>query len=514
MESNTVRVNGTTLKQNVILNTIFRILMVLAPFVTAPYISRVLLSDGVGIFSYTQSLVTYFTMFAALGTVSYGTREISRNRDNKDSYSKSFWEIELVSVICSLIAIVAWLILAVLYSTYTKYLLIFSVLILATCFDISWLYAGLEKYIYTISINLIFKIAAVVLTFVLVKTADDLLLYIALYSASIFLGNLSMWLFLPKILSNSKPDLKNLKRHFKETSIYFIPAIATSMYTVLDKTLIGALIAGDTTAMVGGEEIIKKTSELESGYYEQSTKIIDILKILCFASIHTVVNSRANYLYKIKSDNEIENLSYKTLEITLFLSIGAAFGVTILSTYFVPIYFGPGYEKTIVLLKIMAFLIPIISISGTIGAVYYTPSGKRLQSSLFLIIGGFINLLLSIPMIIFFKSIGAAIASLCAEIIIVVLYFAYCKKTITIKRFLMVVWKKILAGLIMMLTLLLFINLAKNIINNPYIFLITSMFIGLFIYLSVLIILKDKTIKYVFNFFKRKNYEKQNISKV
>ena len=43
------------LKRNIILNTIFRVLMIIAPFLTAPYVSRVLMSDGVGIYSYTQS---------------------------------------------------------------------------------------------------------------------------------------------------------------------------------------------------------------------------------------------------------------------------------------------------------------------------------------------------------------------------------------------------------------------------------------------------------------------------
>lgn len=70
------KASSSLLKKNVALNTIFRILMIVAPFITAPYVSRILLSDGVGIYGYTQSLVTYFTMFAALGTVSYGTKSI------------------------------------------------------------------------------------------------------------------------------------------------------------------------------------------------------------------------------------------------------------------------------------------------------------------------------------------------------------------------------------------------------------------------------------------------------
>ena len=79
-----------SLKVNVIINGLYQILIMIVPFFTAPYVARVLGSDGIGINSYTNSIVTYFTLFSALGTVAYGTREISRKRDDKIEYSKSF----------------------------------------------------------------------------------------------------------------------------------------------------------------------------------------------------------------------------------------------------------------------------------------------------------------------------------------------------------------------------------------------------------------------------------------
>lgn len=66
--------------------------------ITAPYISRVLGSSGVGIYSYTNSIVTYFTLFAALGTASYGQREIAMHRNDSKASSKLFWEIEFLSI--------------------------------------------------------------------------------------------------------------------------------------------------------------------------------------------------------------------------------------------------------------------------------------------------------------------------------------------------------------------------------------------------------------------------------
>ncbi|MFX7845520.1 oligosaccharide flippase family protein, partial [Acinetobacter baumannii] len=73
--------------------------------ITAPYISRILGPDRIGIYSYTQSLVTYFVLFAGLGTATYGVRKIALFRDDKKNYSKNFWEIEIINVATSLISI-------------------------------------------------------------------------------------------------------------------------------------------------------------------------------------------------------------------------------------------------------------------------------------------------------------------------------------------------------------------------------------------------------------------------
>lgn len=61
----------TSVKKNIILSTLYHILTLLIPFITAPYVSRVLGANGVGTYSYTNSIQIYFSMFAALGTSSY-----------------------------------------------------------------------------------------------------------------------------------------------------------------------------------------------------------------------------------------------------------------------------------------------------------------------------------------------------------------------------------------------------------------------------------------------------------
>lgn len=99
----------TSIKKNYIYNTIYQVLSLITPLITAPYISRVLGSNGVGIYSYTNSIVTYFTLFAALGTASYGQREIAMHRDDPETSSKLFWEIEILSLTTTAVSLIVWI---------------------------------------------------------------------------------------------------------------------------------------------------------------------------------------------------------------------------------------------------------------------------------------------------------------------------------------------------------------------------------------------------------------------
>ena len=90
-----------SLKKNIAISTLYQVLIIILPLITAPYIARVLGPDQSGVYDYTNSIMTYFSMFAALGTASYGVREIARVREDVAMRSKLFWEIELMTVMTS-----------------------------------------------------------------------------------------------------------------------------------------------------------------------------------------------------------------------------------------------------------------------------------------------------------------------------------------------------------------------------------------------------------------------------
>ena len=191
------KANQPSIKRNYIYNTLYQVLILIIPLITAPYIGRVLGADKIGIQSYTNSIVTYFTLVAALGTVSYGQREIAMHRDDKYESSKLFWEIEIVSLFTTVMVTIAWVIWIFITPKYSIYYTILTMTLVAVAFDISWYFAGFELFQYIVIRNFIVKIVGTILLFICIHKPSDLLLYVTILAASGLLGNISMWTYLP-----------------------------------------------------------------------------------------------------------------------------------------------------------------------------------------------------------------------------------------------------------------------------------------------------------------------------
>ena len=458
-----------SLKKNIAISTIYQVLLIILPIITAPYVARVLGPEQSGIYDYTNSIQTYFAMFAALGTASYGAREIARVRNDVALRSILFWEIELMTVMTSAACIAVWFVFIAFTSQYKVIYLVLTMGLFSTMFDISWFFAGMEQFKYTVTKNAACKLIGVALMFMFVKKQEDLLLYIIIITASTMLGNLSMWLYVPRFIT--KVDFKTLrfKKHFHETLIYFIPSIATSVYTVLDRTLIG---------------VITK-NKAENGCYHYTMQII--MKALTFSSLNMVLGSRIAYLFAEEKYDEIKARIRDSINYILFMGIGICFGLIGVAGRFVPIFLGAGYDRVITMLQLMSPIVVVIGVSNCLGSQYFTPSGNRKLSAKFIIIGALVNLTLNLILIPRFWGYGAIIASLIAETVITVLYFRYCNGYLTMDTFIREGWKKLIAGIVMLAV----IKLIDRMITSNAAALVVEVAAGFTVYCVMILVLRD-----------------------
>ena len=133
---------------NLIANGIKTLMSVLFPLITFPYASRVLGATGIGKVNYATSIISYFSMFAALGIATYAIREGARIRDDKEKFSKFAKEMLNINLLTTVIAYVALLIFLCLpiLKNYKILLIILSGTIVFTTIGMEWLFIIKEEY--------------------------------------------------------------------------------------------------------------------------------------------------------------------------------------------------------------------------------------------------------------------------------------------------------------------------------------------------------------------------------
>lgn len=460
-----------SVRLNFVMSMAYQVLVVILPMITAPYVARVLGADKSGIYSFTASYQTYFSMFAALGTVSYGSREIARNRKDRPLRSKLFWEIELMTVLTSTVSIIAFIAFIASRDRYQIYYIPQVMAILAVMFDISWFFTGIEEFRYIVTKNAVFKLLGAVMIFALVHKPEDLLIYIIILSASTMLGNMSMWIHMPRFLDPVDFRTLTIRRHLKETLVYFIPSVATSVYTVLDKTLIG--------------EITR--NEAENGNYDKVVQIINIMKALTFTALNSVLGARISFLFAEKKYDEIRRRIETSINYILFMGLAIGFGLAGVAPRFIPWFLGPGYDRSVMMLIMMSPIVVIIGVSNCLGSQYYTPSGKRAQSARFIIAGSVVNLILNLILIPRFWGYGAIAASLIAELTITILYITFAGESFHPFVLVRDGWKKLIAAALMFAA----VRLIDPYFNSNFIALVCEVCLGGAIYIAVQFILRD-----------------------
>ena len=462
-----------SLKKNYIYNLTYQILVMIVPLITTPYLSRVLGAESIGIYSYTLSITTYFILFGSLGVAMYGQREIAYVQEDIEKRSKVFYEILLMRFTTLGISIIIFYITFAMKGQYSVYYKILLLEIIANALDISWFFQGIEEFKKTVIRNTIVKVVSVMCIFTFVKSSNDLNKYFLIYVLSTFLGNISLWMYMPKYIERISIKELQIFRHLKPTVGLFVPQVAVQIYTVLDKTMIGAIVEDKS----------------EVGFYEQAQKMIKLL-ITISTSLGTVMVPRmANTFARGDKKKLIEyiNMSFRFVLILVF---PVMFGMVSVANKFVPIFYGSGYEKVIILINIIVPIVLAIGLSNVIGTQYLLPTKKQKEYTISVTVGAFVNFILNMIFIRLWKSVGASIATVIAEFTVTGVQFYMIRKEIKFVDIIKLMKNYVVSGLIMLCISV----IIGKIINNNIVSITIQILVAVLVYFTVLIVLKDEMI--------------------
>ena len=87
-----------SIKLNFIMNAILTFSSFIFPLITFPYVSRILLPEGMGKVAMATSVISYFALLARLGIPMYGIRACAGVRDDRLLLSKMVQELFFINL--------------------------------------------------------------------------------------------------------------------------------------------------------------------------------------------------------------------------------------------------------------------------------------------------------------------------------------------------------------------------------------------------------------------------------
>ena len=461
-----------SVKKNYIYNMIYQILVIIIPIITTPYLARTLGAEGNGIYGYTVSILTYFILFGNLGITMYGNREIAYVQNDKQKRSNLFWELFIFKTITMFFSIIVFFFMFARTGTNSLYYKILLIEFMGNLIDISWFYQGMEDFKKIVVRNFIIKLISVISIFMFIKKFDDLWKFFLITTLSTFIGSSTLWIGLKKNLV--KPKSIKIKKHLKYLLLLFIPQIATQIYTVVDKTMIGSML--------------KDMKEV--GYYEQAQKIAKLL-LTIITSLGTVMIPRMASTYKEKDYEKMFYYMKTTINFVWLLGCAITFGLIAIAPEFVPLFFGKGYGPVVNLLYIFSFIVLAIGLNNVIGIQYLIPTKKEKYYTISVVSAAIFNFVLNLILINYIGTIGAAIASVLAETLIVFIQLYCIRKEFEISYVLKIGIKYVLFGMIM----LIITQYVGTFFDSNIIKIGIKIFVGAVTYITLLLVSKDKFIK-------------------
>jgi polysaccharide transporter, PST family len=377
------------------------------PLIMLPYLVRVLGPEKYGLIVFAQALAQYFILFTDYGFELTATREIAINRGNLQKVSQVFSTVMAIKLGLLLVSL---LFLAAVVFTVPRFHVDWPVYFLAFLWVVghvifpTWFFLGMEKMKYITIRMVAARTLALLALFAFVHSESDYLLAVGIQTGGYLLAGM---LGLPAIrkvapVSIIIPSRKQMTATLHDGWQVFVSRASTTLFGNSLIFILG-LFYGNT--MVGYYAIAEKTVRAAINLsYPASTAIYPRVNTL-FAEGRTAALSflRKTLLFG--------GLAFASVSVALFL--GADIAVFLITGEF------NGYIS--MLMRIMAILPLSIFLGNIYGTQILLSLGMKKQFMRAILYAGLFSLIVSLILVPPFGAVGAAVAFLSAELLVLVL---------------------------------------------------------------------------------------------
>lgn len=463
-----------SVKGNVILYGINTLTAILCPVITFPYAARVLLPEGIGAVNFLNSIVGYIVLLTNLGIPMYAVREVAKYRDDKLSRDKITLELMLLSMVLCVIGYMTVWILAEFVPQIHRQASLFYILSLSILFNtigVNWFYQGIEDFKFITIRAIIIRTITTAALFIFVRDSSDILIYGIILVGFTVGNNLINFLHLRKYLNYGLIRLRELNviRHIKPALQVFVLNLITNLSLHLNSIMLGFLS--------GDEEV---------GYFTAGTKITHI-GLTLISSLGIVLLPRCSNLIQNGDMAGFSSVIRKSLKVTLALSLPMIVGLSILAIPVTLIFCGSEYMASIPVLYLNAPVILLVSLTNIMGMQVLYPMDRVNIVIASVSIGAVVNMILNFLIVPDHGATGAAVATLIADVTVVVMQLIMGRKSYPFKFTDMFTPKYIFAAVMMGIAVFAWTFVPVSMVWR----LTVGILIGTTVYFGILLIQKD-----------------------
>ncbi|MCW6681948.1 flippase [Aerococcaceae bacterium NML160702] len=396
--------NQKSVKFNFVMNFILTLSSIVFPLVTTPYISRVILAEGTGRVEFVTSIVGIFAMFGMMGIPTYGIRACARVRGDQEALSQTVYEILIINTIAMVLTLVVYIVSIMTVPKFVEEQPLFIINIIVLVFNVlgvEWLYRALEQYQYITVRSIIFKFIALVMMFLFVKQTSDYMIYGAITIVANVGSNLLNFLNMRKFVELKAFKPIDLKQHLRPIMSFFMMAIAITIYTSLDKGMLGMM-----------------SNAAEVGYYAAAIKVKMVLVTLV-TSLGAVLLPRLSYYVEQGEQKAFQEITIKAFRFVLIVALPLTIYFTLFAKESILLLASAEFVPAIVPMKIIMPTLLFIGVSNLLGIQILVPLKREDEVLYSVAFGAVINLLINFWLIPSLAATGAAIGTTVAEFAVV-----------------------------------------------------------------------------------------------
>lgn len=408
-----------SLSKNAVLNGIKQACSILFPFISFVYCSRTLGTEGIGVYSFGQSIVAYFLLIAALGIPNYAIREGARVKDDKEKlvqFINKIFSINCIMTVVSYVLLFASILFVDKLDYYKMVILIQSIQIILTTLGADWINSIYEDYAYLAIRYIAIQVLAIICLLIFVRKPTDVLIYTLITMLSNAGGNILNWFYLRR-----KYDIKisftldmGWNDHFKSIAVLFFNSVALIIYMNSDITMLGFLKDDNCV-----------------GIYTISSKIYSMMKTLINAIIMVTIPRFSYYIENSKKEKYKDSLS-KVFNVLLLILFPLSIGMFLEAEKIICLVAGEAYLSGTNVVRILSF-----AMLFAVYACFYSYSiliPNRLEKRFLqaTVAASLINIFLNFVFIPIFGMNGAATTTFIAEFLVCIISAYYSNKQIRV----------------------------------------------------------------------------------